>query len=67
MREKEIEQALVRAVRLRGGLCPKWTSPGMDGVPDRIVLLPRGNMAFVETKAPGRKLRPLQLRRKKQL
>lgn len=67
MREKEIEQALVRAVRLRGGLCPKWTSPGMDGVPDRIVLLPRGKMAFVETKAPGRKLRPLQLRRKKQL
>jgi len=39
MREKEIEQKLVRAVKAAGGICPKWVSPGMDGVPDRIVLL----------------------------
>ena len=60
MREKKIEQSLVRAVRAAGGLCPKWVSPGLDGVPDRIVLLPGGRIAFAELKAPGKKPRPLQ-------
>lgn len=61
--EKQIEQKLVRAVMAMGGLCPKLVSPGMDGMPDRMVLLPGGRMAFAELKAPGRKPRPLQLRR----
>lgn len=38
----------------------KFTSPGCAGVPDRIILLPGGTMAFVELKAPGKKERPLQ-------
>lgn len=63
MREKEIEQALVKAVKARGGMCPKLTSPGMDGMPDRMVLLPQGRMSFVEVKAPGKKPRPLQVHR----
>ena len=50
MREKEVEQALVRSVRKAGGLCMKFTCPGMDGVPDRLVLLPFGKCAFVELK-----------------
>lgn len=54
MREKSVEQALVRAVRAAGGLCPKWVSPGNSGVPDRIVLLPGARIAFVEVKAPGK-------------
>lgn len=45
----------------------KFTSPGTDGVPDRIILLPNGKMAFAETKAPGKELRPLQKTRKRQL
>ena len=40
--EKQIEQALVKVVAGRGGLCPKWVSPGFGGVPDRIILLPGG-------------------------
>ncbi len=60
MREKQIEQKLVRAVRTAGGICPKWVSPGFDGVPDRLVLLPGGRIAFAEVKAPGRKPRPIQ-------
>ena len=40
MREKVIEQKLVAEVKKRGGICPKWVSPGFDGMPDRIVLLP---------------------------
>lgn len=67
MRERQIEQRLVAAVRKRHGLCPKWVSPGLDGVPDRIVLLPKGRMAFVEVKAPGKKPRPLQTARHEML
>lgn len=63
MREKEIEKKLTQAVKNMGGICPKFVSPGFDGMPDRIVLLPKGHMAFVEVKAPGRKPRALQLAR----
>ena len=63
MREKSIEQKLVWAVKQRGGICPKFTSPGYDGMPDRLVLLPHGRMAFIEVKAPGKKPRPLQINR----
>lgn len=61
MREIEIEKALVKEVKRQGGLCWKFVSPGNNGVPDRIVLLPNGRIAFVETKAPEKKPRPLQL------
>lgn len=61
--EKSIEQKLVRAVKGRGGVCPKLVSPGFDGMPDRLVLLPSGRMGFVEVKAPGEKPRPLQTAR----
>lgn len=63
MREKTIEQKLVQAVKAMGGIAPKFTSPGFDGMPDRIVLLPGGHIAFVEVKAMGCKPRPLQLTR----
>lgn len=67
MREKTVESKLVKAVKAMGGLAPKFISPGLDGVPDRLVLLPGGKMAFIELKAPDKKLRPLQVRRKRQL
>ena len=67
MREKQIEQKLVRAVRSRDGICPKLVSPGMDGMPDRLVLLPGARIGFVEVKAPGQKPRKLQLLRHKVL
>lgn len=63
MREKKIEQKLVTAVKKHGGICPKFVSPGFDGMPDRLLLLPHGRFAFVEVKAPNQKLRPLQLSR----
>ena len=67
MKEKSIEQKLTLMVKKRGGIYPKWVSPGFDGVPDRIVLLPGGCIAFVEVKAPGKKPRPLQIARHKLL
>ena len=67
MREKVIERELVRAVKAVGGMCPKLISPGTDGMPDRMVLLPEARIEFVEVKAPGQKPRPLQERRHAQL
>ncbi|EIV7423962.1 VRR-NUC domain-containing protein [Listeria monocytogenes] len=67
MQEKYIEQKMVAAVKSLGGMAPKFVSPGIDGMPDRIVLLPMGRIAFVECKATGKKMRPLQNKRKKQL
>lgn len=67
MREKNIESRLVAEVRRHGGLAPKFVSPGLDGVPDRLILLPGGKFAFAELKAPGKNLRPLQALRKRQL
>ena len=67
MREKTIEQKFRAAVKAIGGVAVKFTSPGFDGVPDRLALLPGGRMAFVEVKAPGKKPRPLQLARHRQL
>jgi hypothetical protein len=59
MLEKEIEMQLARAV--------KFISPGFDGMPDRLVLLPSGRCGFVEVKAPGRKPRALQVVRHEML
>ena len=67
MREKSIVKKLVNAVRGMGGIAPKFVSPGYDGMPDRIVLVPGGHMAFVEVKAPGEKPRALQLARHEML
>jgi len=67
MREKHIEQKLVQAVRAAGGVAPKFISPGCDGMPDRLLLLPGGRIAFAEVKAPGKAMRPLQIKRKRQL
>lgn len=61
--EKQIEQKLVDGVKGHGGIAPKFVSPSFAGMPDRLVLLPHGKMAFVEVKAPGKKPRPLQVKR----
>ena len=63
MRESFIEEKLTKAVKQNGGVCWKFTSPGTAGVPDRIILMPEGRIAFVEVKSPGEKPRPLQLSR----
>ena len=67
MREKSIEQKLMKAVKAAGGICPKLVCPGFDGMPDRLVLLPCGRLGFVEVKAPGKKPRPLQTARHEML
>lgn len=63
MLEKEIEKALVDKVKALGGLCLKFISPSMTGIPDRIVLLPGGRIGFVEVKRPSQIPRPIQIKR----
>lgn len=67
MLEKSIERRLVAEVKKRGGLAMKFISPGLDGMPDRLVLFPGAKLAFVELKAPGKKMRSLQVKRAKKL
>lgn len=67
MLESKIENRLKKEVKKMGGLSLKFSSPGMSGMPDRLVLLPKGRIFFIELKAPGKTLRPLQIKRKEQL
>ncbi len=67
MREHDLERFTTVFIKSRGGLALKFISPGHAGVPDRLVLMPGGKMCFMELKAPGRKPRPLQVRRIEQL
>jgi len=67
MRESEIEKTLTLEVKKYGGLALKFISPGMSGVPDRLIMMKGGKLAFIELKAPGKKMRPLQIKRKRQL
>ncbi len=67
MLESDIERRFKKAVERQGGKTLKFVSPGTAGVPDRLVLLPGGRALFAELKAPGRKMRPLQRKRCKQL
>ncbi|WP_145518015.1 PDDEXK family nuclease [Yersinia mollaretii] len=61
-REDSIEDHLVKEVKKAGGIAYKFISPGRRSVPDRLVLLPGGNVIFVECKAPGEKPTTAQLR-----
>ncbi|MBC8710348.1 VRR-NUC domain-containing protein [Staphylococcus pseudintermedius] len=67
MRESNIEKYLVREVRKKKGLCLKWVAPGTKGVPDRIVIMPKGKTYYVEMKQPKGRTDPLQKYMHKQL
>ena len=67
MREYVIENEFVKAVREAGGVAYKLTSQTANGLPDRLVLFFPAKTVFVELKAPGKMLRPLQRKRRYQL
>ena len=67
MRESVIEREFVKAVRKAGGTAYKLTSQTANGLPDRLVLFPPAKTVFVELKAPGKMMRPLQRKRRCQL
>lgn len=61
-REKRIEIKLVKGVEAAGGLCVKFPPLFFRGFPDRIVLMPKGRIIFVEVKRPGEE--PTNMQRK---
>lgn len=65
--ERDIEQKLRKKIESLGGWCLKWVCPGWSGVPDRIILLPRARIYFVETKTKGGELSALQKKWRKWL
>lgn len=67
MRECVVENEFVKAVRKAGGIAYKLTSQTANGLPDRLVLFFPAKTVFVELKAPGKMLRPLQQKRRRQL
>lgn len=62
MIESDYESKLRKKVKAlgHGAMCLKFVSPGFTGVPDRLILLPGGNLIFVEMKKPGEKERKRQ-------
>ena len=67
MREYVVENEFVKAVKHAGGIAYKLTSQTANGLPDRLVLFFPAKCLFVELKAPGKMLRPLQRKRRYQL
>lgn len=67
MREYVVENEFVKAVKAAGGVAYKLTSQTANGLPDRLVLFPVAKTIFVELKAPGKMMRPLQRKRRYQL
>lgn len=61
MRENSIERYFVLKVQLLGGRVIKLNSASMNGLPDRMILMPAGKVYFAELKAPGKKPKPLQV------
>jgi hypothetical protein len=65
--EKAIERYLAERVKAMGGVCLKYSNPGMTGYPDRLCVMPEGKTIWVELKSRGRKPEALQEVRFRQL
>lgn len=65
--EKYLEGLLTKRTKYLGCICLKYSNGNETGYPDRMVLLPNGGIIWVEIKSAGKKLRPIQEARKKQL
>lgn len=65
--EKAIERYLAERVKALGGVCLKYSNPGMTGYPDRLCVMPEGKTIWVELKSRGRKPEALQEIRFRQL
>jgi hypothetical protein len=67
MMERTLERRLKREVEKRKAKAWKFVSPGVSGVPDRIILLSGGRAVFIEMKDTGEDLEPLQKKRAQEL
>lgn len=53
--EKKLEPDLVKGSKARGWWAVKLTVFQLRGFPDRLVLMPKGRVAFAEIKTEGKK------------
>lgn len=60
MNEKLLEKKLREEVKKLGGLALKFSSSTYTGMPDRIVLMPKGKIHFIEMKSTGKDQTPIQ-------
>lgn len=67
MRESSLERGFVNRIKKAGGLCWKFTAPGVSGVPDRVAVLPGGRVCFIELKRDGGVISEVQKIRIKEL
>lgn len=67
MKESSIERYLVSRVKKKGGVCLKIQANFFNGIPDRLCLMPKGRMFFVELKAPDGAPSKLQIKRIQEL
>jgi hypothetical protein len=58
--ERKLERRLVKYCKEHGIYCRKFVSPGAAGVPDRIMIGPKG-VVFLELKSPGQRPTRLQM------
>lgn len=62
MRESDIEKKIVSKAKGAGWMTFKLNGPGDKGKPDRVFLAPGGRTVFIEFKAFGGRVSPLQKR-----
>ena len=67
MRERDIEKWIRLRIESMGGKFMKLVSPGNNGMPDRIAVLLGGRIYFIELKADGGRLSPLQVWQQRRL
>lgn len=67
MKESDLEEKFIGLVARKGGKAYKLVSPGNDGMPDRMVILPGGRIGFVELKQKGKVPRKQQKHRMREL
>lgn len=67
MRERDNERSLRESMERYGGKALKFTSPGNNGVPDRLVILPGGRIIMVELKTECGRLSSIQAYQHKKL
>jgi hypothetical protein len=60
IKEYDAEKTLIEGIKKLGGKAFKLKFLGLAGAPDRLVLLPKGRLYFVELKREGGKLESSQ-------
>lgn len=65
--EKSLEKYLVRQINIFGGKALKYSNPYETGYPDRLVIIPFHAAVWCELKSKGKKPRPIQELRHKEL